>query len=270
MKTVNLPMTSNKLEFLQKSGIPHTAYFTNNSTHIKLINEPLAYFMAPSFMKRKDLNFVQKVKRAAKNSGLPDQRISPAHISYFQFNQIQDSTNIVEVDVNHAYWHIAKHLGIIPEDVFKQGETVEKMTRLISLGSLASKKKVFQFDGKNYHWIGYKYDPVLRSYFFKVSYELDIIMREIFSKIEDAAYFYWFDAFFVSPQVADTIAKELEAYGLNSKKQPIREIAKMQDPATGFEFVKVADKDKHGKKRVRTFYLPGEQRFLELVKKYET
>lgn len=268
MKWINLPMTSNKMEFLQKTGVPHTLYVTNNSTTIKLINEPITYFMAPSFMKKKDLSFVQKVKRAAQASGLPDQKVSAADISYFRFNQVEQSENVVEVDVNHAYWNIARQLGVINDKVFKEGEEVEKMTRLIGLGSLASKKKVFQFDGKNYHWIGYKYDQVLRSYFFRVSLELDLIMRSIFSDIQQDSFFYWFDAFFVTPQVAEYISEEVKRFDLSVKTKPIRSIERIRD-AQGYEYIKVADKDKEGKGRIRTFFLPDQARTLSGLSSYQ-
>lgn len=267
-KWVNLPMTSNKRDFLVKTGVPHTVYFTNNSTTLKLINEPVSYFMAPSFLKRKDLNFIKKVKDHAKKLGFPDARVSSSDISYYRFNQLNDKLeDVVEIDVNKAYWNLAHQLGYIDDSLHQaglEGEKIGKMTRLIALGSMASKKKVFQFDGSNYHWIGYKFNPVLRSYFFHISLELDIIMQQIFNEIGEKALFYWFDAFFVSADAANFIESTLKRFDLGIKKKEISEIAKMRQGE--YEYIKVKDTDK-GRPRIRTFWLPNtEADFKEINK----
>lgn len=260
MKWINLPQTSNKREFLEKTGIPFSVYFTNNSTAITLLNEPISYFIAPNFLKRKDLNFIRKVKNHAKNLGFPDSGAEAKNINYFRFNNFAGSLeNVVEIDVNQAYWFLANKLGYINEDLFLQGletDKIGKMTRLIALGSLASKKKVFQFDGKNYHYIGYKVNPVLRSYFFHISLELDLIMSQIFNEIGDKALFYWFDAFFVNNQVADYIENRMLDFDLEIKRKEISELAKIKDKNTSLEYIKVKHSEK-GKTKIRTFYLPN-------------
>lgn len=269
MKTIYLPITSNKLEYLAKAGIPHTAYFTNQSTHIKLINEPIAYFLAPSFLKKSDLGFIKKVKDFAKKTDLPQTGVNSSDISYYRFNSIPEETGeVMEIDVNKAYWELAHRYGYISSEIYQAGldtEKIGKLTRLVALGSLASKKKVFQFDGQNYHPIGYQFDPVLRSYFFHVSLELDLIMNRIFTDIGESALFYWFDAFFVSPEVAGYIENELNREGLGIKKQPIREVKKIK--SNSFEYLKISDLDK-GKPRVRTFTIPNQTLNLNLLSQY--
>lgn len=270
MKNINLPITSNKLQFLQKTGVPHIAYFTNSSTTIKLINEDITYFLAPQFLKKSDLGFVKRVKDFAKTTGLPDTGITSSDITYFRFNDVaeDDRRDVVEIDVNKAYWQLAYQNGYLPQHLYEQGlntDKVGKLTRLVALGSLASKKKVFQFDGKNYHFIGYKFDPVLRSYFFKVSYDLDNIMNDIFNQVGERALFYWFDAFFVNREVADYIEREIGRYGLGVKRQEIKEVKKVKSDT--FDYLKISDNHK-GAPRIRTFALPNLEAQLSFIQSY--
>lgn len=268
-KTINLPITSGKLQFLQESKIPFTVGFTNNSTTIDLINEPIRYFLAPDFIKKSELNFIGRVKKYAKQVNKPELPISPQSIQYFRFNEFKQHKNLIEIDVNSAYWNLAFQLGYIDKKLFQEGNSdkISKLTRLVSLGSLATKKKIFQFDSTQYHYIGYKFNSVTRSYFFHVSWELDKIMNQIFHEIGERALFYWFDAFFVSADVAEFIEYSLGKFDLGIKTKEIQEIAKIKDKQ-GFEYVKVKDSDK-GKKRIRTFYLPNTENNLKLIMNYQ-
>lgn len=266
MKTVNLPITSGKLEFLQKSKIPFNVSFTNNSTTIDLVNEKIRYFLAPDFLKKSELNFIGRVKKTAVNCGKPEIGISANNIQYFRFNNFKQIKNLIEIDVNSAYWQLAHQLGYVDDKLFQEGvnsEKISKMARLVALGSLATKKKVFQFDGSNFHYIGYKFNSVTRSYFFHVSYELDKIMNEIFSEIGEKALFYWFDAFFVSADVAEFIEYSLGRFDLGIKTKQIHEITRKKDQQ-GFEYIKVRDE-----KKIRTFYLPNVDRQLKIVSEYQ-
>ena len=97
------------------------------------------------------------------------------------------------------------------------------MLRLSAFGSLATVKNVFEFDGvgEDLELIEQISNEKTRSYFFKVSFEIDILMREVIEEIgRNNFLFYWVDALFVSGFAKNKVVDFLneKGFGVTCKK----------------------------------------------------
>jgi hypothetical protein len=174
-----------------------------------------------------ELNFIKKVRDAATASGVEKGKWKAKDISYFKFRPGMEEQqgkiyNVCEIDVTGAYWNLAHNMGIISDEVFQKGLKVDKSTRLIAFGSLATNKRVFEYDvdTADYEHIADVKDDLLRSYFFLVAKKLDDLMTEICERVEwKGFYFYWVDAFFCDELTTDYIVDFFSQTGLEVKKK---------------------------------------------------
>lgn len=207
---------------LIRRGAPHTITRTRNTTRIKAElpdGEPVQYIITDSPLEMKDLGFIQQVKHAAKKSNTAPEYNTASNISYFKFKEIAEGTyqDIVEIDVNGAYWEIAYRRGIIPKKIYQKGLTVPKRVRLIALGAMATQKRIWEYSPEIKKYIAHepKFDPVLRSYFFDIAKQLDDIMLGAVNFPD--VLFYWVDAFFLQRSKAEAITAAINAAGLSCK-----------------------------------------------------
>jgi len=101
-----------------------------------------------------DLQFIKKVKRHILKNEIHLQFLDqyfPSDIAYMDANPFlihQTFDNVVELDINEAYWKTAYILGIINDEIYEEGKkgTLGKYTRLVALGSLAKKETEYVYD----------------------------------------------------------------------------------------------------------------------------
>ena len=154
MKSITFKMSKyhEKRDYLIKKKIPHELILTNNTSIINVPKLKKRLVFSNKILRKTDLIFISNVKNDARLSGLEFPTVLPEDITYFKY-YIDGDVNlsrVVEVDVNGAYWEIAKREGIIGDEIYRRGLEVPKMTRLIGLGSLATVKNVIGFDGVEY------------------------------------------------------------------------------------------------------------------------
>lgn len=228
-KPIALKRSTDLEDFLTENKIPFEIGFTSSTTYItRKDNEgkEVKYICADGEIKMKDLNFILRVKKYAINCGKPNSGYTSSHVSYFKWNKgiINDGTflDTIEIDVNGAYWEIALKLGYINKSLYEEGLKVDKKIRLIALGSLATKKMFYYFDGEKMNFLeeksNGKTNEITRSYFFHVAYELGKIMSNVINKVgSESIYFYWVDAFFLKSYAKPAIIEEFKNYGLKVK-----------------------------------------------------
>lgn len=217
---VKLPLRNGFQEILERFNTPFTIGYTSNTTTLQ--TELYKYMATNSAIPLKELAFVKQVKGYNENLILPKVDISPKGINYFKFRNLQpgEYNDIIEVDVNAAYWNIAKEKGYLSEELYQKGGTVSKMARLVALGAMASNQRQYQFTGERYNYIGEKVNERTRSYFFDVAKTLDIMMMEGLESFADVI-FYWVDAFFVRRASAKKIADFFDAHDLGVKYKEV-------------------------------------------------
>ena len=211
MKTTYLNSKSKIMDLLIYRKIPFDITFTSNTTQIQTAD--IKYFISDNQIEMKYLSFIGQVKkyansRPALKNHIYKETIIDGHrrnvkikierpkINYMRFSKIENGIykNLVEIDLNRAYWNIALEKGYLSKELYDKGLEVPKNVRLVALGSLATVKNLYHFDGNQKTFIKEDYNKKTRPFFFEISREVDNLMSNIFDKVP--VLWYWVDAFF--------------------------------------------------------------------------
>jgi len=216
---------------LRRYGVPFIIQETNNTTRIETDDEVRIY--TDNAVPMKDLSFIGRVKANARSldpEAHPEKPYSSRDVRYWRFNTVaqKEYLNLTEIDVNGAYWEIAFKFGYLTEELYQEGLIVDKMTRLIALGALATKYQYWKYDGGNEPPAMMEVeeddtDRRVRSYFFHVAAHLGKIMESV-TNTYNGVLWYWVDAFFVDREDAARIPEALAAHGLKIKEKKIERV----------------------------------------------
>ena len=219
-------------DLLTRKSIPFTVEIGSRTSIFTIESTKTKYIVSQNRMDFSQLGFIGRTKKSNKNFSIDDwtekQYIEETNklrkeINYFRFANIRQGIykDIVEVDVNKAYWFLAYNLGMITKDVYEEGLRVKKSSRIIGFGSLATKKEVYNYypNSDSYVHQESKFDAKGRYSFFKTAYELDKIMMEVYSKIP--IMFYWVDAFFIESKYKKEVNDIIESFGLSLKTKEV-------------------------------------------------
>lgn len=199
--TKSYALFQNQIKTLKKFNEGFTHITGRNAEQLKFgkgNKHTLSYIS--SDLEPAHLNYIKQVKRHARE--LTKERVEVPKITYYNQAKIPDRTvynQVVEMDVNQAYFDIALHNGYLTQKLYDKGMILPKKVRLVALGSLASRKEVWEYCPKRKIMIEQPEvcDEITRSYFFDVSSQLDDIMTDIFKGFYGHVIMYWVDAFFV-------------------------------------------------------------------------
>lgn len=172
------------------------------------------------------LGFIRQVKTYASGLDIKQSPFSAKDIDYYRFSDLLPGvyTDVIEVDVKAAYWSIAYQKGYISEEIYNKAEQVNKMDRLIALGSLATVRNVYRFDGQKVYGFAPTVNEKTRSYFFDVARELDLLMKSVFKQLEYAILWYWVDAFFLRKDAQGHVYSQFYKHGLDCSVKHIDKI----------------------------------------------
>ena len=166
----------------------------------------------------------------------------------FDIFQSFESDDIFEIDINSAYPTTALNLGLMSETNYNKffeketnvshiarkfkiknlykdnsyfsGDTVlkySKKCRLISLGSLATKKETDIYKKGILTETITDYDREIANIFYTIAFETGMKMLEITKKYNEEVYFWWVDAIFCKGSVVSEIVKDFNDFGYNVK-----------------------------------------------------
>lgn len=213
----------------------------------------------------KDFHFIKKVAKYIEVNDINFEQ--NFKISYMGFNPFfkKNKTltkDVYELDLSAAYWTLAYKYEFISKEIYEEGLKVDKIIRLIALGSLAKNEKIFFFNGT-------KYEKVLNhkneraGIFFKLSYETDKIMKDLIYLIGlDSYLFYWVDAiFFRGIDNAEKIKGHLKGIGVGFK---LIKIKKLRMNAKKNKIILLKD----GKKKESEYFFKNEIN-LKNIKLYD-
>lgn len=152
----------------------------------------------------KDLHFVKKVKRhIIKNEiylNFLDQYF-PSDISYMDVNptlQNKKFTNVVEMDINAAYWKTAYLMGIIDKELYDEGskENLGKYTRLVALGALAKRQTLYVYEDGKFIRKEEVRSELTENVWYSICKRLSDIMQGAKKLLGDDYLFYWVDGIY--------------------------------------------------------------------------
>ena len=200
----------------------------------------------------KELQLFKLVERDAKRAAGNFPPISKTDTVTALFNVPRETMEYegVEIDITAAYPHAAYKLGIISKETLEKitAPDVSKTVRLQLIGSLASRQKITHYEGRKVVGDEYKEKPT-RHLFFWIASEIGNVCKKILQEFPEA-YFFWVDAIFCPPSIAEEIIKRFEYYGYTVKTKPLHRIQITKTP-TGIGI------EVHDQKGVRPFALPN-------------
>jgi hypothetical protein len=169
----------------------------------------------------------------------------------FDLTEDFSSEDIVEVDISAAYQTAAKNLGLLSEKTYNRFFEIEtdkasirrkeknasrfedysyfsngqvlrysKKCRLISSGSLATKKTIHEYKGYDLVEERFEFDRERANLFYASGYEVSKTMYETAKSI-DGVYFWWVDAIFCKASVFEQVKEHIESKGFQVKSKKL-------------------------------------------------
>jgi hypothetical protein len=206
-------------------------------------------------LKNHELGLIGQVKREMKKNyysndkgWLLDRVDSKMYVGVvFDLGEELSSDDIVEIDVNTAFQKAAYNLGLLSKKTFDRFFEVEdkpsqvmrkkgllakygdssyfsggqclkysKKCRLISSGSLASKKHITEYKGFDIVREYTEYNREEANLFFASGYEVGKMMFDIAREVE-GVYFWWVDAIFCKKSSASKVMEMMKGKGYDCK-----------------------------------------------------
>jgi hypothetical protein len=250
------------IEQLKKRNKDFTVKMTSNSTEV--IYNDMKFLYSISEFQKKHLGLFMKMKsrvtKSIKEKNMIVPKIQPA--KYFdaaQFRPIElgeflTYDNVLELDINKAYYKVLFNLGYIEEDFYNECINLPKKIRLALVGSLATQKSIFYYENGKLERHEVTKNDTLRNVFFQLVSEVDEVLT-VFQKMAGENFiFYWVDGIYLKPYSnLDFNRKMLEnKYNLDFSIEPINRVV-------------VYNKDKHQTiiasqkvkgERIKTFNFP--------------
>lgn len=253
------------IDYHIENSIAFVCDMTKNTVVLKSV---LGHFIcSQGHLTPKELGFIKKVKTYANKQPESSIKYNSTDVNYFKFClpvETQKIYNVCEIDINMAYWQIAYNLGYISEKIFNESIEREKEIlnsdlsneektkaiktnkhlRLISLGSLATVKHKYIFDGVNEPQLVEKIvNEKTRNFWFIISHHLGLIMQTVFDACKTKPLLYWVDAFFVDISEKIFIQQFIkEKFSLDVKIKELSYIRTEKTPETFTIFAKEPDK----------------------------
>lgn len=194
------------IAFHKANNIPYTMTMGAKSVQIKSKMGSRYFSGHNSKFTGKGLSLIKKVKDyILKNELHLNLKPIPFYlknIRYTCFNSTQISTyreDIIEYDLNGAYWQAAYNLGLITNEIYEYGLTLGKHERLAALGSLAKKRLELDFDGEKYQKkekVDYGKKNGTSVVWMAIVSEVDKVMTMMQKELGEDFSFYWVDAVF--------------------------------------------------------------------------
>jgi len=265
-----------KASQLRRRGRAHTISYTANTTRIEA--EGVVYMCSENPLPVKWLHFIKEVRDYATSldpDKYPKVKHNPGSVAYFRFKNIyqKEYRDVMEIDVNGAYWQIALKSGYINDYLYGKGLEAPKKVRLVALGALATRRKVFRYcpQSETYQHLPQQYTEAqdrIRSYFFDVAATLGEIMSTV-SGVYNGVLFFWVDAFFTQQSEAQNIVSALRAHDLEVKFKEIEKII-VKPRASGARMVlcHMKERDFMGDQIVKPFTIPGPKNMQTHIAKH--
>jgi hypothetical protein len=225
------------VDFLRDNDLSHTITYTNR-TYVVDSKELGREVFSSGDIRKKGMNLIRKVQSYVKDSNAYDKykgidfKSKGLRRFYYNFNCNGTYHDVVEVDLNNAYWYSAYKLKVISGSIFSQGlkgkkrGDFSKIELLASLGSLAKTKKKKTYDPEK---MIYTTEVLTDSSETKhlwdaISFEVDKCMIECAELLGDDFYFYWTDAVFFrnTPENLQKVTECMERHSFFSKKVDVQ------------------------------------------------
>jgi len=203
------------INFHKHAKIPFKLTCSNYTTRIEseLMNEKFVH----SMQSNRVFAAFSKVKSDIKKKEPPN--INKSQLNYFQhdFNKNMEIESVINIDLKSAYATILLNKGYISESTYAYLHTIPKKDRLASVGMLASRKIIFEFNKEGEIFDVQENVSEYENYFYYAVKETYAIMSELRAIIGSGYLFTWVDGIYFTGDVDTLIdcAEHLDACGFN-------------------------------------------------------
>lgn len=196
------------VEFLKASGYPYQLKISNYTTEI--VSELYNIQFLQSMRGKTCFAAYAKLKADVKNKPVP--QVNKGGLRYFNHNFKEDfhAEKVINIDLKSAYATALYNSKFISEPTYNYLGRIPKLDRLASVGMLASKKYVFDYDSagdlKSFH----KQTNELENFFFYCVKCVEEVMNELQMIAEHNYLFTWVDGIYIKYDL-DSLMNILEA-----------------------------------------------------------
>lgn len=163
-----------------------------------------------SFKSFKELNLMQVVKKeiAANLKVKKLERVFTSQINYFKYSEavmpniengeIKTFENVIEIDLTAAYFYATVNLGLLSFETLNRILAINKRKRLSILGSIASRKMIFEYKGGKLisEIPTIVVNEELRNVWFFICREVDRLIVECSNIAKEGFLFYYVDGIY--------------------------------------------------------------------------
>lgn len=193
----------------------------------------------------KSLGFIRRVKNHVEKFPLPE-RIRPLGQSVNYNGAIKGLdtgifTDFVEIDVSAAYWRKAHQLGYLSEDLFKEGENTDiipKETRLISLGALAKKTEITEYNAPEYDGTTKVQVAETAVIWDNITFSFGLDLAKVCDAFRDDIAGWWVDAVFVRKRSAAEVRRMFEICGYPVKLVTLDKLEIKEDRVGVYDIIR--------------------------------
>lgn len=193
------------IEFLKTSGFSYTLKISNYTTEI--ISDLYNIQFVQSMRGKQCFAAYSKIKSDISKKELPI--VDKEKLRYFEHDFKADffAEEIYNVDLKSAYATILYNDNYISESTFKYLSKIPKLDRLASVGMLASKKHIFEYNDKGELKNYSKYVSPTENFFFYCVQKTDEIMQNLKFICYEKYLFSWVDGIYfnASPDLLSDI-----------------------------------------------------------------
>lgn len=168
-----------------------------------------------------EINFIKEVKGYIIKNELysklrhmynPDKKV--LYFAYHQNLKPRDVIdNCVNIDIESAYWNAAYNFGLLSNDIYTRGFQHRKQVRLSAIGSLAKKKRVYEYDGIKQRLVNIQKNENTFFIWDLICDYIGTVMTDLKYRCGDDFIFFWVDGIYVKKKAQ----KKVEAI-LNKRK----------------------------------------------------
>jgi hypothetical protein len=228
MKHENANIIQKKALYLSQIGEEFKLIRINNNFKLESTYFGNSSSKPMSSLEPTELGFVKRVKNHVKKHRVHEKFIDnfyyPSDINYVSTKNYEPGTkisNVIEIDIDEAYWKTAFNLGVIDDELYNEGskanQNLSKIARLIALGSLAKQEDVYYFKGMRLMKEETKRSELTENIWYSICKKVSDVMSEAEKIANDNFLMFWVDGIYIKnePDTVDKIKSLFTDNGYN-------------------------------------------------------
>ena len=170
-------------------------------------------------------NFIKQIKDYFGEKEVPKNlsNLKP-YCEYFKpISTYKQIDNVVEIDLNKAYWKAALNLGYLNDKMYNKALSpkINKLSRLVALGVLGKRIETTDFIPMYTAPVGVESYPQTRPFWNNIVFTIGQLLEETVNHYLPHIHGVWFDALFVDAKVAESVRQFLLRRGYDASTEKI-------------------------------------------------